>query len=223
MEHPALLTWACRSTLLLAASTSGCGAGEGWRTLYRSASAWYRTGRNPWERSKLSLRSGVGLDTEETTCELPDCYEEQGEDFSVQLCPLCSEDFASACFPKEHLHLETENLNSYAIIKLNADKLSEFRQALHTHATLARCAWTTLLSMSSSLARMGWGYKEKNHQDDRANTFLAHHVLLRWFPLTASPHSHGSGSHSTGEKEWGKPWKTCPRASVNQWQNPGQR
>lgn len=134
MEHVALLTWACRSTPLLTASTSGCGAGEGWRTLYTSASAWYHTGRNPWERSRLSPRSGVGLDTEKTTRELPDCYEEQGEDFSVQLCPLYSDDFASACFPKQHLHLETENLNSYAIIKLNADKLSELRQAPHTHA-----------------------------------------------------------------------------------------
>lgn len=28
-EHMALLTWACRSMPLLAASTSGCGAGEG--------------------------------------------------------------------------------------------------------------------------------------------------------------------------------------------------
>lgn len=134
MEHVALLTWACRSTPLLTASTSGCGAGEGWRTLYTSASAWYHTGRNPWERSRLSPRSGVGLDIEKTTRELPDCYEEQGEDFSVQLCPLYSDDFASAYFPKQHLHLETENLNSYAIIKLNADKLSELRQAPHTHA-----------------------------------------------------------------------------------------
>lgn len=140
MEHMALLTWACRSTLLLAASTSGCGAGEGWRTLYTSESAWYHTGRNPWERSRLSLRSGVGLDTEKTSRESPDYYEEQGEDFSVQLCPLYSDDFASACFPKEHLRLETENLNSYAIIKLTADKLSEFRQAPHTHAALARSA-----------------------------------------------------------------------------------
>lgn len=99
-EHMALLTWACRSMLLLAASTSECGAGEGWHRLCTSASAWYHTGRNPWERSRLSHRSGVGLDTEKTTCESPDCDEEQGEEFNNQICLLSSDDFTLACFSK---------------------------------------------------------------------------------------------------------------------------
>lgn len=40
-------------------------------------------------------------------------------------------------FPKEHLDSETDSLNSYAIIKLKPDKLSDFRQAPHAHASLA--------------------------------------------------------------------------------------
>lgn len=40
-------------------------------------------------------------------------------------------------FPKEHLDSETDSLNSYAIIKLKPDKLSDSRQAPHAHASLA--------------------------------------------------------------------------------------
>lgn len=73
-------------------------------------SAWYRTGRNPWERSRLSHQSGVGLDTEKTACELLDCYEEQGG-ISATRSALCTQMVSPLlAFPKEQLELEPEFL-----------------------------------------------------------------------------------------------------------------
>lgn len=84
-EDGVLLTQACRHTPPPAASTSGCDVAGGPRRPCTSAFAWCRTGTNPPERSGISRRSGVGLETGKVTFELSIGLEEQkGEAFINQ-------------------------------------------------------------------------------------------------------------------------------------------
>lgn len=80
----------------------------------------------------------MGLEREKTTCELPNCFEEQRENFSSQICLIYSDDVASACFSKGHLDLEMEDLNFYALITIKPEKLRDFRPAMHSQASLSR-------------------------------------------------------------------------------------
>lgn len=114
IEHVALLTWACRSTLSPAANTSGCDEGEEQHRRYTSGFAWCRTGRNPRERSGTSHQFGVGLEIGKTifNCQSPLGNKSKEFQLNIEASFFKALDFASTFFSKEHLNLKTEVLSS---------------------------------------------------------------------------------------------------------------